>query len=80
MCIRDRREPELARLGIRLHWHNASPQARPLAERVALEQILHNLVQNAADALANTAGPRQITLEGRADGAHYVLSLIHILK
>lgn len=73
--LRFLREPELARLGIRLHWHNASPQARPLAERVALEQILHNLVQNAADALANTAGPRQITLEGRADGAHYVFSV-----
>ena len=73
--LRFLREPELARLGIRLHWHNASAQARPLAERVALEQILHNLVQNAADALANTAGPRQITLEGRADGAHYVFSV-----
>ncbi|CAB3667789.1 Sensor histidine kinase RcsC [Achromobacter dolens] len=73
--LRFLREPELARQGIRLHWHNASPQARPLAERVALEQILHNLVQNAADALADAPGPRQITLEGRADGATYVFSV-----
>ncbi len=50
--LRFLREPELARQGIRLTWHNASPGARPLGDRVALEQILHNLVQNAADALA----------------------------
>ncbi|WP_348995166.1 ATP-binding protein [Achromobacter sp. HNDS-1] len=73
--LRFLREPELARQGIQLGWHNASPQARPLGDRVALEQILHNLVQNAADALAGTAGPRQITLEGRAEGATYVFSV-----
>ncbi|CAB3920546.1 sensor histidine kinase [Achromobacter deleyi] len=53
--LRFLREPELARHGIRLTWHNASPGARPLGDRVALEQILHNLVQNAADALVHTA-------------------------
>lgn len=65
------REAELARLGIRLAWNNASPGARPLGDRVALEQILHNLVQNAADALAGTNGTRLIQLEGRADGDEY---------
>lgn len=65
------REAELARQGIRLAWNNASPGARPLADRVALEQILHNLVQNAADALAGTDGTRMIQLEGRADGDAY---------
>lgn len=73
--LRFLREPELARQGIRLGWHNASPGARPLGDRVALEQILHNLVQNAADALAGSAGPRQISLEGRADGMHYLFSV-----
>lgn len=73
--LRFLRGPELARQGIQLDWRNASPLARPLGDRVALEQILHNLVQNAADALAATAGPRQIALEGRAEGATYVFSV-----
>lgn len=66
-ALRFLRESELARQGIRVVWHNASPAARPLGDRVALEQILHNLVQNAADALAGTDGPRVIQLEGRLD-------------
>lgn len=73
--LRFLREPELARQGIQLSWRNASPQARPLADRVALEQILHNLVQNAADALAGASGARHIALEGRAEGATYVFSV-----
>jgi C4-dicarboxylate-specific signal transduction histidine kinase len=70
--LRFLREPELARQGIRLSWHNASPGARPMGDRVALEQILHNLVQNAADALEGAEGPRRISIEGRADGADYL--------
>ncbi|MPT38070.1 MAG: sensor histidine kinase [Achromobacter sp.] len=73
--LRFLREPDLARQGIRLGWHNASPGARPLGDRVALEQILHNLVQNAADALDGAAGPRQISIEGRAEGANYLFSV-----
>lgn len=73
--LRFLREPDLARSGIRLSWHNASPAVRPLGDRVALEQILHNLVQNAADALAGIDGPRQISLEGRALDGNYVFSV-----
>ncbi|WP_454673958.1 sensor histidine kinase [Achromobacter pestifer] len=73
--LRFLRDPELAQQGIRLTWHNASPGVRPLGDRVALEQILHNLVQNAADALAATDGPRHIQLEGRADGANYLFTV-----
>ncbi|PND35121.1 sensor histidine kinase [Achromobacter pulmonis] len=73
--LRFLREPELAGQGIRLTWRNASPGARPLGDRVALEQILHNLVQNAADALAGADGARHIALEGRADGASYLFSV-----
>ena len=73
--LRFLREPDLARQGIRLTWHNASPGARPLGDRVALEQILHNLVQNAADALADTNGPRHIQIEGRADGEEYLFTV-----
>ncbi|WMD22360.1 ATP-binding protein [Achromobacter seleniivolatilans] len=73
--LRFLREPDLTRQGIRLSWHNASPGARPLGDRVALEQILHNLVQNAADALATADGPRRIALEGRSVGDNYVFSV-----
>lgn len=73
--LRFLREPDLARQGIRITWHNASPGARPLGDRVALEQILHNLVQNAADALADTDGPRHIQIEGRADGEEYLFTV-----
>ncbi|MPS77829.1 MAG: sensor histidine kinase [Achromobacter sp.] len=73
--LRFLREAELARQGIRLAWRNASPGARPLGDRVALEQILHNLVQNAADAVAATDGPRLIQLEGRLDGDQYRFSV-----
>lgn len=73
--LRFLREPDLARQGIRITWHNASPGARPLGDRVALEQILHNLVHNAADALADTNGPRHIQIEGRADGEEYLFTV-----
>ncbi|WP_028354653.1 sensor histidine kinase [Bordetella petrii] len=69
--LRFLREEELARQGIRLGWHNADSTARPLGDRVALEQILHNLVQNAADALAGQPAPRRLDLRGRVRGAHY---------
>ncbi|WP_223835085.1 sensor histidine kinase [Pseudomonas sp. JM0905a] len=65
------REDELARRGIRLAWRNAAPGARPLGDRVALEQILHNLVQNAADA----PGTRSIVLKGAVEGSEYVFSV-----
>jgi len=73
--LRFLREPELARQGIRLSWHNTSPGARPLGDRVALEQILHNLVQNAADAVAASDGPRHIRLEGHAQGGDYLFTV-----
>lgn len=73
--LRFLREPELARQGIRLTWTNASPGARPLGDRVALEQILHNLVQNAADALDGTTGARRIALEGRVVDGQYQFSV-----
>ncbi|MNV77419.1 Sensor histidine kinase TodS [compost metagenome] len=42
---------------------------------MALEQILHNLVQNAADALAGVDGARHIQIEGRADGDQYLFTV-----
>ncbi|WP_280324692.1 ATP-binding protein [Pseudomonas sp. BN102] len=69
------REEELARRGIRLTWRNSNPGARPLGDRVALEQILHNLVQNAADALADAPGTRSIVLSGDVEGTEYEFSV-----
>lgn len=65
------REEELARRGIRLSWRNTRPDARPLGDRVALEQILHNLVQNAADAPET----RSIVLSGGVEGGEYAFSV-----
>ncbi|MFC3531909.1 sensor histidine kinase [Vogesella facilis] len=67
------RHDELAGRRIALSWHNASPEARLQAEPVALEQILHNLVQNAAEALGNRGG--RIAVRGEAQGAHYRLTV-----
>ena len=74
--LRFLRESELARLGIRLDWHNADPGARPLGDRVVLEQILHNLVQNAADALATRPAPRRLDIGGQVrDDGRYVFTV-----
>ncbi len=62
------RAEELARQGIRLSWSNASPGACPLGDRVALEQIVHNLVQNAAD----MRGTRNILVSGGVEDDVYV--------
>lgn len=64
-------EPELHRHDIRLDWHNASPGRYPLGERVALEQILHNLLQNAIAALRDSSLSRRIEVGGVAEGGHY---------
>ena len=42
---------------------------------MALEQILHNLVQNAADALDGATGARKIALEGRVVDGQYQFSV-----
>lgn len=65
------REEELARHGIQLTWRNTTPGARPLGDRVTLEQIIHNLVQNAADVLIDTPGARKIVLSGGREGTEY---------
>lgn len=62
-------EPECRRLGVTTAVHVAQP-SRVLAERIALEQIVHNLLTNALQALALVlAGQRQLNLYiERADG------------
>ena len=67
------RHDELAARKIAISWDNASPEARLQAEPVALEQILHNLVQNAAEALGKRGG--HIRLHGEALGSRYWLTV-----
>lgn len=67
------RHDELAARRIALSWDNASPEARLQAEPVALEQILHNLVQNAVEALGSRGG--HIRLRGEALGSRYWLTV-----
>ncbi|KVL37854.1 sensor histidine kinase [Burkholderia sp. MSMB1835] len=66
---------ELARAQISLGWHNATPGARPFADPVAVEQILHNLIQNARDALSG-APHGTIRVSGERTGRHYRFSVI----
>ncbi|KAG8150860.1 sensor histidine kinase [Burkholderia catarinensis] len=66
---------ECAREHIALAWHNAAPRTRPFAEPIAVEQILHNLIQNARDALAGA--PRgEIRIGGAREGRHYRFSVV----
>ena len=69
--LRFLRDNELTRAGIRLSWHNETPAARAVGDRVALEQILHNLVQNAADALMARPAPRLLDIRGGTQGSTY---------
>ncbi|MCA8274953.1 two-component sensor histidine kinase [Burkholderia sp. AU30280] len=66
---------ELAREGIALQWHNAAPRAAPVAEPVAVEQILYNLIRNARDALAGMPFG-EIRISGGRAGRHYRFSVV----
>ncbi|OZI45835.1 sensor histidine kinase [Bordetella genomosp. 5] len=68
-------EPELARHEVALNWTNDSPAARPLGDPVAVEQILHNLVNNALTALAAVPGPRRIRVRGHSENGYYHFSV-----
>ncbi|MGU8079353.1 sensor histidine kinase [Burkholderia pyrrocinia] len=66
---------DAAREHVALTWRNATPRAQPLADPVAVEQILHNLIRNARDALAGE--PRgEIRVSGARAGRHYRFSVV----
>lgn len=66
---------DAAREHVALTWRNAAPGARPVADPVAVEQILHNLIRNARDALAGK--PRgAIRVSGARAGRHYRFGVV----
>ena len=61
--VLDLLSPECKRLGVQTQLHETTPGLLVQAEPVALEQIVHNLVQNALQALqTSTNGPRAMDL------------------
>ena len=63
-------EPELQRRSIRTEVQSALPGLRVLADPVALEQIVHNLVMNALQAMEQVpVGERRLTLQLRTEAA-----------
>jgi signal transduction histidine kinase len=67
--------PELAERRITLSWQDGAGPARPQADPVALEQIVHNLLGNAIEALGQAPGERRITLSAERDAERYRLSV-----
>ncbi|VBB15635.1 sensor histidine kinase [Burkholderia stabilis] len=66
---------DAAREHVALTWRNATPRERPVADPVAVEQILHNLIRNARDALDGE--PRgEIRVCGARAGRHYRFSVV----
>jgi signal transduction histidine kinase len=68
-------EPECARRAVRVDFDaDAMPPVRVLADPVALEQVLHNLLLNALQALdAVPAAERSITIVAGTEGHHGTL-------
>lgn len=70
--------PEAERLGVQPELRAAAGLPRVMAEPVALEQIVHNLVQNALQALSQVpAAQRRLTLRVEAQQAHTVSLVVH---
>ncbi len=70
----DLRQPELERAAVRASSRCDPPDLRVAADPVALEQIVHNLIGNAAQALQQVpAAERRLELVAAAEGARGVL-------
>ncbi|MFI4933116.1 MAG: sensor histidine kinase [Caulobacterales bacterium] len=58
-------EPDCALAGVRIATAIDQQLPKVQADAVQVQQVLINLIHNAIDSLADTSGPRQITIEGR---------------
>ncbi|MBL8287844.1 MAG: two-component sensor histidine kinase [Rubrivivax sp.] len=72
----DLRQPELDRAAVRASVRCDPPDLRVSADAVALEQIVHNLIGNAAQALQQVpAAERRLELVAAAEGARGVVTV-----
>ncbi|MCW5635680.1 MAG: two-component sensor histidine kinase [Rubrivivax sp.] len=72
----DLRQPELERAGVQASARCEPPDLRVTADPVALEQIVHNLIGNAVQALQQVASAdRRLELVAEAAGARGVLTV-----
>jgi len=77
-CVREAvhlLQPELDRAGVALRWQ--AQEAVPVqADPVAIDQIAHNLIGNAVQALeSQPGGRRELSLSVRREGPHAVLEV-----
>jgi signal transduction histidine kinase len=67
-------EADLAARGIGLDISIAEPSCRIAIDVISFQQVIHNLIRNAADALAGRPDPL-ITLRARQDGGQAVITI-----
>lgn len=77
-CVRDALhllQPDIERRGVAVRWLASEPVV-VRADPVAIDQIVHNLIANALQALDRQAGgPRELRLSVRRDGSSAVLDV-----
>jgi signal transduction histidine kinase len=77
-CVRDALhllQPDIERRGVAVRWLASDPVV-VRADPVAIDQIVHNLIANALQALDRQAGgPRELRLSVRRDGSSAVLDV-----
>jgi signal transduction histidine kinase len=77
-CVREALhllQPEIERRGVAVRWH-ASEAVAVNADPVAIDQIVHNLMANALQAMdRQPEGPRELQLAVRCDGDEAVLDV-----
>ena len=71
-------EPQAERAGVTLRSELAEPLPPILGDRIQLEQVLLNLIQNAIEAVtADESGPRVVQVETRCDDAQQMTVSVH---
>ena len=65
--------PRLRAAGVTVAWDDQAPPVMGFGGPVRLQQVLVNLLGNAADAMAGQDGPREVDIRVEADGVQVVL-------
>ena len=78
-CVREALhllQPEIERRGVSVRWRASEP-VQVMADTVAIDQIVHNLIANALQAMDRQAGgARELHLAVRREGKEAVLDVI----